>query len=147
MEAFLAHSVAEFRFVSSIKHEKPPASGADQFATDSPIAHAAFIPMVNLRIRNSSRAISLALPVTVHQPAKLMQVTSLQRVFGSIARFFHEMKILHHRRVLPPAAIVLVFQNLRSGPDKTGIEKQQVIFQIEESFLRNVERVGGYASV
>src|SRR5215831_6452421 len=85
----LTHGVPQPHLVLNVEHEKAAPTCADQFAANRPVLQRKMVPPVNLRVRYVARALTLVLPVLVHQPAKARHVSLLQCGFAAKAEIFH----------------------------------------------------------
>src|SRR5262245_39929434 len=85
----LAHGVPQPHLVLNVEHEKAAAPRADQFAANRPVLQCKIVPPVNTRVRHVARALTLVLPVLVHQPAEARHVPLFQCGFAAKAEIFH----------------------------------------------------------
>src|SRR5436189_3463494 len=105
--------MTQLRLVRGVEHQEASTTGSDEFPPQSPVAHTAVVPLVDLWARNALRAGSLTLPMAVHNAAELVEIAALEGVFGPVAEFLNEVEIFHHGGILLKAAIVLVFEYCR----------------------------------
>src|SRR5690242_16376364 len=85
LQSGLPHRMAQLRLVFlRIKHQKPAAARADEFAPQRPARARQIIPLVDFRIAHAAAARTFALPMLVHQPRELPQVARLQRALTRV---------------------------------------------------------------
>src|SRR5262245_4055618 len=75
LQTLLAQSVTQPGFVFSIEHQKTTAAGSDQLAARSSVGESTFVPLVDFAVAHSGTATLLVLPMNVHQPAELRDIS------------------------------------------------------------------------
>src|SRR3954454_11724343 len=83
LQSRLPHGMPQLRLVFlGVEHQEAAAAGADQLAAERAVGAREIVPFVDLRIAHAATARLLALPMLVHQPRELSQVTALQRALA-----------------------------------------------------------------
>src|SRR5581483_4141829 len=136
------HRAAQTCLVDRIEHQESSPAGADQLAACGTVLHRLVVPNIDTRVRDARAALSLVLPMHVHQPAEFDQVAGLQRVLAAIAELLDEMQIADHLGVALLALVVLLLQDFPGRARIAGKEQQQVVFEVIQGLLRNAQGVG-----
>src|SRR5581483_2552828 len=146
-EALLAHGMAEPGLVLGDEHEEPAAAGADQLAAGGAVAAPDIVPVIDLRVGHSAGALSLLLPVLVHEPAEPGYVALLQCRLRPAAEVLCVVQGLDHGAVLAFGPGVLVFQDRRGRAREAGEEEEKVVLEREAGLLVDGEAPGIDGSV
>ena len=105
--------------------------GIDSANLDRWIGHKA--PRAGGRIIRG--ALTLALPVDIHQVGEFPQIAFLQCRLALRRKVFDEVKIVDHRLVGRFTFVILLLENRRRRTRVTGKEKEKIVFQAEQRVL------------
>src|ERR1022692_2245287 len=89
LQSLLAHGVAQPGLVSSVEHQEPSSTGADQLAAQGAVRHGAIVPLIDFCAAHARAALLLALPVDIHQAAELGQLAVFQGLPAAKRQFLY----------------------------------------------------------
>src|SRR5258708_16827040 len=118
--------------ISSIEHQDPAPSGAEELHSDGAAFNAKFIPLVAVCIAHITGTAHLMPPMLVHQFAEQRCVSAFERLLALMPKFLDVMQILEQFAVRVVGSGVLVLEDVTRAAGEAGKKQEQVILKIEQ---------------